>query len=656
MVSTRSKANPILLNNKKTNPEHSSSDDESDLDFIDNDIDKYKDSSADESDSELKITHSNNIIIDKNLCNKSITRTRTHRKRKRIVDSESDSSYDEYASEYEEVDDNEVSYDGEKINKKKILNIVLNKLKKGFAKTQIKNYESESEEDCYSDSKEIKKYAVLNKWKRKFTKTQNKKYGAEYQLITKKINVVPTINNILQTIMPFDVKCSLVEKLIILNNMQVDTFEHLSTSKSILEVVNKYKNFNLSSDNYKDFDRIEKKLKSNNTLDMPLKFKILKSCMKYSNKMVIYNAYKYFKTLPDDSTEANKLLNWIELVLKLPTELLPVINILNNKLNYKNNVISKFLSDVKYTLDKEIYGMINVKEQILCVLNNKITNPKLIGSSIGLVGPQGVGKTQIIKILSNAIKLPFESISLGGMNDSSFLLGHGYTYEGARCGAIAESLINMKYLNGILFFDEIDKISTTKIGAEITKSLIHITDFTQNSEFCDKYLGNSIKIDISNLWFIYSLNYKELIDKTLLDRLTLIEVSGYTTIEKTEMAIKYLIPSVLKNIGMPKNCISFSNESLILMITKTNAMYDTYTKDSDGNSGVRKLKECITSIITKINYLNNIIKKDGTYGNLTPSFAIKNFKLPYVITEKDIVSLKIFTKNTLNDVNYDMYI
>jgi ATP-dependent Lon protease len=495
-----------------------------------------------------------------------------------------------------------------------------------------------------------------NEWQQDLSKVEIKKYEPEYILISKKISIIPKIQDILTVKMPFKIKCNLLEKIIILNNIQIDTFEHLGLKNSILEEIENYKLFNMDNVDYSNYKEIEKKLNDNKDYNIPLNYRILSSEMSFKNKTAVYNKFKFYNTLNESSNESSKLLNWIETILNLPTKTIP----LNILVNSKNNTISKFLYDVNYILNAEIYGMKNVKEQILCILNNKITNPKAIGSSIGLVGPQGVGKTQIIKVLSKAIKLPFSSISLSGMTDSDHLLGHGFTYEGSRCGAIVDSLSNMKFLNGILFFDEIDKISKTPAGDGISKALLHITDFTQNNEFCDKYLGNNIKIDLSNIWFIYSLNYKELIDKTLLDRISLIEVSGYTTTEKKEMSIKYLIPNALKNIGLDKamttvtNCISFSDDALNLIIKKTNELYDTDTKDKSGNSGVRKLKDCIADTISKINYLNNLIQDDGSYGELIPSFAIKNFKLPYVINTKDINTLNIFAKD-VETTHYGMY-
>jgi ATP-dependent Lon protease len=146
------------------------------------------------------------------------------------------------------------------------------------------------------------------------------------------------------------------------------------------------------------------------------------------------------------------------------------------------------------------------------------------------------------------------------------------------------------------------------------------------------------------LWFIYSLNYKHLIDKTLLDRLTIIKVGGYSDNQKKEMALQYLLPDVLKNINLNKGDITFSDEALNYIITETNKMYDDETKDKNNMSGVRKLKDAIGNLVMKINYLKNIILEDGTYGDLKPSFGILNFKLPFKIQKECVDKLAIFTK------------
>jgi ATP-dependent Lon protease len=162
-------------------------------------------------------------------------------------------------------------------------------------------------------------------------------------------------------------------------------------------------------------------------------------------------------------------------------------------------------------------------------------------------------------------------------------------------------------------------------------------------------------MNLSNMWFIYSLNYTELIDKTLADRIPIIHIDGYNTNQKLEMSKRHLIPTAIKNVHLDKKDISFSDDALTYIITETNKMYSETTKDKNGNSGVRKLKDAISNVITKINFLKNIILEDGTYGDLNISFAIKDFKLPFVVERKHIDTLKVLSKKESIDPPMNMY-
>jgi ATP-dependent Lon protease len=486
------------------------------------------------------------------------------------------------------------------------------------------------------------------KWKRDLSKSDIKKYNPEYIQICNVVSYIPTIQTVLQVNMPFITKCDLFERLIILDNTPTDTVEHLCLKKAICDEFEKYKKSNLNKKIYKKYEIIEKKLEENDFIELPIKYKILGSEMSFDNKISVYKKYKNWVILPEHSSEHPKLLNWITTILELPTKITPLpISVLD-----ESYVISKFLYDVRYRLNKEVYGMQKAKEQILCILNNKITNPKLIGSSIALQGVQGSGKTKLIQVLAKAIDIPFTSIPLGGATDSGYLLGHGFTYEGSRPGCIVDALIKMKSLSSIIFFDEVDKISTTNYGQEISKALLHITDFTQNHEFSDKYLGNEIKINLSNMWFIYSLNYSDLIDKTLADRIPIIQVDGYTNTQKKDMAQKYLIKDALKNINYNLDDIIFSEEALTYLITETNKMYDKSTQDKNGNSGVRKLKESIHNVITKLNFLKNTRNNS----DLKVSFTIKNFKIPFTVMREHINKLDVLNKEESSGYQLSMYL
>jgi len=364
--------------------------------------------------------------------------------------------------------------------------------------------------------------------------------------------------------------------------------------------------------------------------------------MPFHNKVVIYNKFKNLENIPECSSEHSKLNNWLNIAMSVPH----TIKTLPINIKDGNTKINAFLHNIKLKLDEKIHGLNDVKNQILFILNNMITNPKSRGLGMALVGPQGVGKTEIANVLAEATSLPFVSIPLGGSNDSSFLAGHSYTYEGSVPGAIVSSIIKMKQLNGIIFFDEIDKISNTRYGSEVSKLLLHITDSTQNHDFKDKYLGNDISINLSNVWFIYSLNYIDSLDRTLRDRIPIVMVDGYTKTEKKEIAKRHLIPREVKNIGLNLGDIMFSDDALKYLIDKSDEMYTHETKSNGGKSGVRQLKHIISNIVMKLNMIKNCILEDGTFGNLNLPYIIKHFKLPFVVEKVHIDKLDVLPKES----------
>ena len=248
----------------------------------------------------------------------------------------------------------------------------------------------------------------------------------------------------------------------------------------------------MNTDDNKLEKEVEKLEKMGNNKTNNLKQEIINLNCSQENKLAIFKRYKEIRPF-GCSEENSKVKKWIDYAINLPHD-----NV--KKINLKR--ISSFLLKVSEKLDKELYGMNSVKEQILVFLNTKLMNPNMKGCSLGLLGPPGVGKTTIARLLAKVMDWPFEQISFGGVSSSDFLKGHDYTYVGSRPGEIARCLTRMKYKNGILFFDEYEKVADNK---NIVSTLLHITDFQQNHQFVDNYLAD-IKIDLSNMWFIYSMN------------------------------------------------------------------------------------------------------------------------------------------------------
>jgi ATP-dependent Lon protease len=485
-----------------------------------------------------------------------------------------------------------------------------------------------------------KKEQLRNKeWKINLSNNEINKLQPQYNKIINVISKVPKIQDVLLTTIPFSEQCCIVENIIILENMIPETFDYLNLKMTINNKIKLYKQASLMAnaqqfDNYFELLYVEEEKKLNEYFEnsVPMKYRILGSKQPFKNKLIIYNKFKHFSCMSSNNGEYNKLSQWLETVLSIPTQVKPLSIDIG---------INTFLKNIKYKLDNSLYGMQVAKEQILFSINNMLTNPQSKGLGMALVGPQGTGKTLLARAVADAVNLPFVSIPMGGARDSSFLDGHGYTYEGSCAGAIVNSLINTTQLNSVFFMDEIDKISKTYHGEEISKLLLHITDSTQNHDFKDKYIGNDISIDLSNIWFIYSLNYTNELDKTLKDRLNIIQLNGYTTNEKKHILNEFILPSGLSNIGMYAGDITFNNDAAEYLIKQTDLLYTCETKGPNGKSGVRQLKHAVNNILTKLNMIYS--NKDNGF---EMSYNIKDFAVPFVIKRNHIDQLNVLQKNT----------
>ena len=262
-------------------------------------------------------------------------------------------------------------------------------------------------------------------------------------------------------------------------------------------------------------------------------------------------------------------------------------------INY-NNSIMDYINQTNYILDKSVYGHKNAKKSIERIIGQWI-NGETSGYCFGFEGPPGVGKTSLAKkgianCLNNSdgSSRPFAFIAIGGSSNGSILDGHNYTYVGSSWGKIVDILIEKRCMNPIIFIDELDKVSRTEHGKEIISILTHLTDSTQNSVFQDKYFSG-INIDLSKVLFIFSYNDPDLIDRILLDRIHRIKFDNLTLDDKLIITRDYILPEILKNLGLD-NSILLDNSTIKYLI-------ETYTNES----GVRKLKELLFEILGDIN-------------------------------------------------------
>jgi ATP-dependent Lon protease len=242
--------------------------------------------------------------------------------------------------------------------------------------------------------------------------------------------------------------------------------------------------------------------------------------------------------------------------------------------------------------------------------------------------------TSLIKEgIAKAMDKPFIFISLGGATDASFLEGHSYTYEGSIYGRIVNGLIDTQCMDPIIYFDELDKISKTPKGEEITNILIHLTDPIQNSHFRDKYF-HGIEIDLSRATIIFSYNNPHNVNPILLDRITSIQTKYLLLSQKIYIAKNYLLPNILKDIGLNYDDINIDDNLIEYII-------NTYTCEG----GVRKIKSLLYNIVRELN-LKNLLD------DIIFPYSIIKSDINILLKHKHEVSIeKIHNKNRVGIIN-----
>ena len=414
------------------------------------------------------------------------------------------------------------------------------------------------------------------------------------------------------------------------------------------EIVKKYNNntydyFNqLSNKKQKKIIKKEKKILKINNSNIPIRFKILNSNLDIEIKALLVKKLEHLQNLDSNNNEYHKLYNYVHGLTLIPFgkyKEMP-ININNTKEEIQNYIINS--SNI---LNNAVYGHNKAKFKILQIISKWISNPISKGNVFSIIGPMGNGKTTLVKEgIAKMINRPFFFISLGGATDSSFLDGHSYTYEGSIPGKIVELLKRTSCMNPVIYFDELDKVSDTPKGQEIINLLIHLTDFSQNDVFTDKYYSD-IPFDLSKCLFIFSLNNIERVNPILKDRMETIYTDKLTIKDKIIISKKYIIPSVIKDIKF-KDELIFTDEIIEYII-------NNYTNEE----GVRNLKRCFENIITKINLFHitniNTIQTENKLPFEKDLLGKKNLSFPLEINHTILKNL-IENKNK-NDIPFMMY-
>lgn len=359
----------------------------------------------------------------------------------------------------------------------------------------------------------------------------------------------------------------------------------------------------------------------NNEGDVPLKFKVLQLPVSDHMKSLVLKKMDALAEMNGDSSGSYKLKTWVDGFLKIPfgkTVPLPV--------QMKDGVekCTEFLVNARSDMNKHIYGMNDAKIQIMQIMSQWVANPGSVGNVIALHGPAGVGKTSFAKnAIADVLKRPFVFFALGGASDIANFTGHSYTYEGSTWGRISDSLMQAGTMNPVVYFDELDKISTTAHGDEIISMLIHLTDRSQNSEFHDRYFAG-VDFDMSQCLFVFSFNDIEKVHPILRDRMTVIECGGYGEKDKKEILKNYVWPQVLKRLNFSADQVTFDEDAMKYLI-------EGY---STSESGVRNLIRAVETMMTRLNML-----RVSQHESMKEYPFYMEFKFPLTITKKVIDTL-----------------
>lgn len=365
-----------------------------------------------------------------------------------------------------------------------------------------------------------------------------------------------------------------------------------ATYEDTARLIKKRKDNPVALEKLQHYEKLEQELMASTTDRASLKHQILDLQIAPQFKRNIWDVFEQIKDLEPGQSDYHKHYEWLQWVIRMPFGKYCPMPVFRNPGELRTAITS-----LRESLDQRVYGMSEIKEEIMLFSMDRFLpsfSQHRTGKILVIEGSPGVGKTHLIRTLATCWKLPFVGIAAGGCKDVSFWEGHGRTYEGAIPGRIVHAIKEMKAMNGVIYIDEIDKLSDQ--SQDVSSALMHILDESQNSEWYDKFFQD-VPLDLSKIFWVLSINDRKLIHPVLRDRLHIIKVPDPSVKDKIETAKRILIPEMMDVYGLEREDIVFPDDVLKEIILEK----------TDKEKGLRRFKRCLEGIVQRVAYLKHTL-------------------------------------------------
>ena len=441
-----------------------------------------------------------------------------------------------------------------------------------------------------------------------------KELSSLIKLLERPADIIFVLTNVLN--LPVDAKQKILEEKTVLG--QLNKFsEYLEIETGLLEteVKTNHKVDKKIHERQKQFYLREKikalksELKDEDELDEDISedidlFKKQAKSIKFPKevKTVFDRELKKLSSTPTYSPEYSTIKNYIEWLIEVPWN--------------KNSATKNDIKEAERILNRDHYGLEEVKERILEFIAVYSRTKSLNGPIICLAGPPGVGKTSLAKSIAESLNRKYVKVSLGGVRDEAEIRGHRKTYVGAMPGKIVQSMKKVGTSNPLMLLDEIDKMSSDLSRGDPASAMLEVLDPEQNKSFDDHFL--EVEYDLSNVMFIATANDLSAIPSPLRDRMEIIKISGYTEDEKLEIVKRYIVPKLLKTHGLKEKEFSITDDAIIQIIRR-------YTFEAGVRNLERNIEKLLRKITKKLVENKEIKSVDITLDNLKEFLGIETY-------------------------------